>query len=154
MIPTTLMAGLVAAPLLGLPQDDAPSTSWTVHADTLYVGPGEVLENAIIRVEDGKITAVSKGDAPGRHPASLRMGAAACVRAGLDKGAALATLTTSPASLAGATGRVGAIAAGHDADLVLWSGDPMDLTSAVRRVWIDGETVHETTASDEAGDDE
>jgi imidazolonepropionase-like amidohydrolase len=94
-------------------------------------------------------------DAPGRHPASLRMAAAACVRAGMDSKAAWNALTTAPGSLSGGLGRVGAIAAGFDADLVLWTGHPMELTSAVERVWIDGETVHEADLpeAEDEGDD-
>ncbi len=94
-------------------------------------------------------------DAPGRHPASLRMAAAACVRAGMDTNAAWNALTSGPGSLSGGLGRVGAIAAGFDADLVLWTGHPMELTSAVERVWIDGETVHEADLPEaEEGDDQ
>lgn len=83
-------------------------------------------------------------DAPARHPASLRLAAAACVRQGLDAGAAWEALTVHPANLGGARGRVGALAPGFDADLVLWNGHPMELTSAVLRVWIDGTSVHES----------
>ncbi len=63
MITTTIVAGLVAAPLFSAPvlQDDAPSTSWTIHADTLYVSPGKVVEDALIRVQDGKILSVTPG---------------------------------------------------------------------------------------------
>lgn len=36
-------------------------TSWTVHADRLYTSTGVVHENALVVVEDGKITAISPG---------------------------------------------------------------------------------------------
>jgi imidazolonepropionase-like amidohydrolase len=60
------------------------------------------------------------------------------VRFGLPADAALASITAVPAKLLGVDGRVGTIAAGKDADLVALSGDPLDLTSAVRWTMCDG----------------
>jgi imidazolonepropionase-like amidohydrolase len=59
-------------------------------------------------------------------------------RFGLPKDAALAAVTSAPARLLGLESRVGTIAVGRDADLVALSGDPFDLTSAVRWTMIDG----------------
>lgn len=81
-------------------------------------------------------------EAPYRHAASLRLGAAACVREGLDPAAAWRALTSDAAKIAGVGERVGTIAAGKDADLVLWSGTPLDLGSEVVAVYVDGERVH------------
>jgi imidazolonepropionase-like amidohydrolase len=38
---------------------------------------------------------------------------------------------------------IGSIAAGHDADLVIWSGDPLATQSWVETVVIRGEVVYE-----------
>jgi imidazolonepropionase-like amidohydrolase len=81
-------------------------------------------------------------DAPSRHPASLRLAAAASVRAGVDREVALRALTSTAASIAGVSDRLGRLAPGLDADFVLWSGDPLDLTSSVDAVYIDGRLVH------------
>lgn len=81
-------------------------------------------------------------EAPGNHPHSLRFGAAAAVRAGLDPDKALVALTGDAALIADVAGRVGRIEPGRDADLVLWSGPPLDLRSTVRAVWIDGRRVY------------
>jgi imidazolonepropionase-like amidohydrolase len=80
-------------------------------------------------------------DAPERSPESLRLGAAAYVRAGMDENTARRALTGDAAAIAGVAGRVGSLTPGLDADLVLWSGDPVLLTSSVDAVYIDGKRV-------------
>jgi imidazolonepropionase-like amidohydrolase len=52
-------------------------------------------------------------------------------------------MTTNPATVLGISDRVGAIKTGLDADLVIWSGDPLESDSRVLRVLIDGKTVYE-----------
>ena len=59
-------------------------------------------------------------------------------RHGLPADAALAAVTSVPAKLLGIEDRVGTIAAGRDADLVALSGDPFDLTTAIRWTMMDG----------------
>ena len=67
---------------------------------------------------------------------------ALAVREGMDREAALRAVTLNPARVLGVEDRVGSLAPGKDADLVLWSGDPLDLQSRVLRVWIDGTEVY------------
>ena len=67
--------------------------------------------------------------------------AAAAVRYGLPFEDALAALTIRPAQILGIDDRVGSIAVGRDADLVLFDGDPFEYTSHVLGVLIDGEPV-------------
>ena len=81
-------------------------------------------------------------DAPDRHPESLRFGAALCVRGGLSPAIARKAMTSDAATIAGVAGRIGRIARGLDADLVLWSGDPVSLASSVEAVYIDGELAY------------
>jgi imidazolonepropionase-like amidohydrolase len=81
-------------------------------------------------------------DGPWKHPASLRLGAALCVREGMAHGAALKALTSNAAQIAGAAEHIGRLERGLDADIVLWSGDPLDLSSSVQAVFIDGERVY------------
>jgi imidazolonepropionase-like amidohydrolase len=64
--------------------------------------------------------------------------AALAVKEGLDRTIALEALTINPASFLGLDGRVGSLAAGLDADVVVWSGDPLELTSVAERVYIGG----------------
>ncbi len=71
----------------------------------------------------------------------LALSAAVAVREGLDRDEALRALTSSPARLLGLDDRVGSLAPGLDGDLVLWSGDPMDVTSRVLTTVLEGRVV-------------
>jgi len=53
------------------------------------------------------------------------------VKEGLDPEVALRSLTLHPARVMGVLGRLGSLTAGKDADIVLWSGDPLDIRSRV-----------------------
>ncbi len=64
------------------------------------------------------------------------------VKEGLDPATALAALTINPARIAGIDERLGSIEPGKDADLVIWSGDPLDVRSRVRRVLIEGTEIY------------
>ncbi len=57
---------------------------------------------------------------------------------GLDWGAAFATITSGPAAAIGMDGEIGSLRPGRRADVVLWDGDPLELSSAPVGVWIDG----------------
>ena len=60
---------------------------------------------------------------------------------GLGMEEALRTITLAPAQILGIDDRVGSIAPGKDADLVLFDGDPFEYTSHVCHVIADGEVV-------------
>ena len=64
---------------------------------------------------------------------------------GLSREEALATVTIDAARILGIANRVGSLEAGKDADLALFDGDPLEYTSHVTHVVIDGDVV-----SDEA----
>jgi imidazolonepropionase-like amidohydrolase len=70
------------------------------------------------------------------HQASL------AVKEGLDRDTALRALTVNPASFMGLGDRVGALSAGLDGDVVVWSGDPLDVMSRAERVYITGSEVY------------
>ncbi len=70
------------------------------------------------------------------HQASL------AVKEGLDRHTALRALTINPARIIGIDDRLGTIEAGKDADLVIWSGDPLDVLSRVERSLIGGVEVY------------
>jgi imidazolonepropionase-like amidohydrolase len=76
-------------------------------------------------------------------PSSLRLGASLAVRAGLDRATAWRSITSTAASIAGAGKSVGRVAAGYDADLVLWSGDPLSPATRPEAVYIDGALIKE-----------
>ncbi len=60
---------------------------------------------------------------------------------GLPWEEALAGLTRVPAETFGVADRIGSIAVGKSADLVLWSGDPLDVAHTARQVWMEGRAI-------------
>jgi imidazolonepropionase-like amidohydrolase len=68
--------------------------------------------------------------------------AALAVKEGLDPQTALRALTINPARIAGIDDRLGSIEVGKDADLVIWSGDPLDVLSRVHRALIEGIEIY------------
>lgn len=58
--------------------------------------------------------------------------------AGLSWGEALASITSIPAEISGYGGRLGVLAPGAAGDVVVWNGDPLELSSTPVRVYIDG----------------
>lgn len=72
----------------------------------------------------------------------LAIQAGLCVRAGMSPARALATITSNPARILGVADRVGRLAAGLDADLVVLDGPPLALESRVLETRIEGRVVH------------
>lgn len=58
--------------------------------------------------------------------------------AGLSWGEAFALISSRPAEAVGVGGDIGSLTHGRRGDVVIWSGDPLDLASAPEAVWIDG----------------
>ncbi len=69
------------------------------------------------------------------------------VKEGLNRDTALRAITINPARVLGLDSRLGSIGVGKDADLVLWSGDPLDVMQRALHVYIGGREVF---ASDDA----
>jgi imidazolonepropionase-like amidohydrolase len=57
---------------------------------------------------------------------------------GLSWAEAFAAITSGPAEIAGLGGEIGSLRPGRRADVVIWSGDPLELSSAPEKLWIDG----------------
>ena len=58
--------------------------------------------------------------------------------AGISWGEAFAMISSRPAEAVGLGKEIGSLAAGRRGDVVIWSGDPLELASAPEAVWIDG----------------
>ena len=61
---------------------------------------------------------------------------------GMPDEAALEAVTINPARILGIDKRVGSIEPGKDADLAVWIGHPLEVSSKVDRVFIDGKEVY------------
>ncbi|MCC9176392.1 amidohydrolase [Arthrobacter sp. zg-Y750] len=73
--------------------------------------------------------------------------AALAVKEGLERKEALRSVTINPARVLGLADRLGSLEPGKDADLVLWSGDPLDVMQRAMRVWIGGREVYRYDAA-------
>ncbi len=100
---------------------------------------GARLDNAAILAAAGVRIAFTGG---GTHNArKIRQIAGNAVAHGLDWYTALRGITRNPAIILGLAENTGAIRAGMRGDLVLWSGDPLEVTSFAEAVWIAGQPV-------------
>jgi len=112
------------------PLDDLPASFDSV---------GATLENAARLNRAGVRIAFSLDDAQPHNIRKVRQTAGIAVAHGLPPEAGLAALTTSPAEIFGVANYKGSIARGRPADLVLWTGDPLEVTTLAQRVFINGE---------------
>jgi imidazolonepropionase-like amidohydrolase len=72
----------------------------------------------------------------------LPLQAALAVKEGMDREAALRAVTINPARIMRVSDRIGSLAPGKDADLVIWSGDPFDVMSRAEAAYIGGREVY------------
>ena len=100
---------------------------------------GSRFDNAKLLHEAGVAIAFSQTDS--YHLRKNRQLAGNAVAHGLPWEAALAAITSSPADIFGLGAARGRIEAGQAADLVLWSGDPLEVTTVAEQVWIAGSPV-------------
>lgn len=73
------------------------------------------------------------------------------VKEGLDPEIALRALTLVPAKIMGVDDRLGSLTPGKDADLVIWSGDPLDVMSRAEHAYIDGREIYTWDAETRQG---
>ncbi|MFI7050348.1 amidohydrolase [Streptosporangium sandarakinum] len=74
------------------------------------------------------------------------------VKEGLDREAALRSITVNPARIMGLDDRVGSLRPGLDGDVVIWSGDPLDVMSRALRVFVQGREVYSFSAEQGEGE--
>lgn len=81
-------------------------------------------------------------DALGGTQRNLRHLASLCFRYGMKEEDALKTITLTAAEAVGLEERLGSIEKGKDADLVFLDGEPLEFTTSVEKVLIDGEVQY------------
>jgi imidazolonepropionase-like amidohydrolase len=68
--------------------------------------------------------------------------AAFAVREGLDPATALEALTINPARITGIDDRLGSLEVGKDGDVVIWSGDPLNVLNRAERAFVEGKEIY------------
>ncbi|MCE9601517.1 MAG: amidohydrolase family protein [Gemmatimonadetes bacterium] len=104
---------------------------------------GQRQENAAMLRAAG-VTVVLVGNGPGGEESfnvrNIRQEAGNAVAYGLSWDEALRSITLAPAEVMGVAGQIGALAAGLDANVVVWSGDPFEFSSVAEQVFVRGRT--------------
>ena len=104
---------------------------------------GATLENPARLSKAGVTLVLSSFDT--HNARNLRQEAGNAISNGLDRDAALRAVTLEPARVWGVADRVGSLEVGKDADLVVWSGDPFELTTGAEHVFINGREMSQDT---------
>jgi imidazolonepropionase-like amidohydrolase len=130
-------------PVILDPLDDLPETFDSV---------GATLENAARLNRAGVRIAFSFGDPESHNVRKLRQAAGIAVAHGLPWEAGLAAITRVPAEIFGIADRVGSLAPGRAANLAIWSGDPLEVTSVAEQVFIGGKLEPQTSRQTELRD--
>ena len=139
-----MVADQIAAaqvPVLINPLADLPSS---------FEHLGATLENAARLHRAGVSFAFMSGDA--HNARTLRQLAGNAVANGLPWDEALKAMTINPARIWHLEDRFGTLEPGKEADVVIWDGDPLEVTSAALRVFIRGIEMPRKTRQTELRD--
>lgn len=118
---------VVVGPLTATPEGDAPY-------DAVYAYPGVLAKAGVtiaFQTNDG-----GEGDAR-----NLPYNAALATAYGLDPEEALRAITINPARIWGVADKIGSIEAGKVANLFVTNGDPLDVRTQVKHVFIRGQLM-------------
>ena len=115
-------------PVLLTPVDNLPAAFETLAA---------TLENAR-RLQAAGVLIAFQGNGNHRER-EMRYNAGNAVATGLSWEDGLAAVTANPARIFGLADRIGSIAPGKEADLVIWDGDPLDTLGRPSAIFIRGE---------------
>lgn len=117
---------VILGPILALPQrEDDPYDLLFSNAKTLY--------------DNGIRFAIQTSDA--HNTRNLPYHAAACAAFGLPKDVALKAVTIFPAEIWGVADKLGSLEVGKSANVIVTDGDPLELRTNVKRVYIAGEEI-------------
>ena len=102
---------------------------------------GATLENAArLHAAGVEVSFAQFGDAS-HNARKIRQYAGNAVANGLPWEAGLQGLTQVPARVLGVDDKLGTIAPGKLADLVLWTGDPLDVANVASQLWLGGRAI-------------
>jgi imidazolonepropionase-like amidohydrolase len=117
---------VILGPILSLPpREDDPYDLLFTNAKTLN--------------DAGIPFAIQSGDA--HNARNLPYNAAACAAFGLPKEVALRSVTIAPAQIFGVADKVGSLETGKLANIIVTDGDPLEIVTHVKRLFIGGEEI-------------
>ena len=118
---------VIVGPMVSVPDGEAPY-------DAIYAMPG-VLAKAGVQI------AFQTNDGGEGDSRNLPYNAALALAYGLDADEALRAVTINPAKIWGVGDRLGSIEVGKTANLFVTTGDPLDVRSVVKHVFIRGQLM-------------
>lgn len=113
-------------PVILVPSDQVPETMEALRAR----------DDSATILDAAGVDVMFSAPERGRH--RLRQEAGIAVAYGMDRKRALRAICRTPAAAYGKESEVGTVAVGKRANLVLWSGDPLELSSVAELVLING----------------
>lgn len=117
---------VILGPILAIPQrEDDPYDLLFTNAKVLY--------------DNGIRFSIQSADA--HNTRNLPYHAASCAAFGLPKEEALKAVTIYPAQIFGVADRLGSLEVGKQANVILTDGDPLEIRTNVKRVFIGGEDI-------------
>jgi len=117
---------VILGPILDLPnREDDPYDLVFTNAKTLY--------------DNGIKFSIQSTDS--HNARNLPYHAAACAAFGLPKDAALKSITIAPAEIFGVADKLGSLEVGKMANVILTDGDPLEIVTQVKRLFIAGEDI-------------
>lgn len=144
-----LVGSIRGAPLAG---DPAVVAALKASGLGVIVGPYSAAQTrasleSVQRLSEAGVPVAFALETPWHSPEDLRLSAARALRAGASREAIWKALTSDAARLTGVAESAGELAPGRDADFVLWSGDPLDLSSRAMAVYVDGKLAWSAPAA-------
>jgi imidazolonepropionase-like amidohydrolase len=133
-----LVASQIAAakvPVIAMPLRDLPASFESLAATQSNVGR---MKKAGVKVGIGMFAGSNQPRYAPQQAGNLVALNKLPGAAGLTWGEALAAITSVPAEISGMGGKEGVLAPGAVGDVVIWDGDPLELSSAPVEVYIDG----------------
>ena len=119
---------------------------------TSFAELGQRQENlALLRAAGVTVAIVGNGAGgeEGFNVRNLRYEAGNAVAYGMSWDDALRAITLAPAEILGVGDRVGSLAVGKVANVVIWSGDPFEYATQPERVFVGGKDTHVMTRQDQ-----
>ena len=117
---------------------------------TAFESLGSTLENAARLQKAGVLIAFETGDS--HNARNVKQSAGNAVAYGLPWIEGIKAISLNPAKIYAMDKTTGSLEAGKDADVVVWSGDPLELTSFADAVFIRGQAISMTSRQTELRD--